>query len=83
MNYQVNTYRSYVARHALKEGHEVYATKAFASEKPVKDYRLLTDEDVINVEKALFIIKGLSKADVEYLRLLWLNEICITHGQLI
>ena len=70
MDYQINTYRSYVARHALRQGHEVYATKAFASERPVKDYRLFTEDDVLNVEKALFIIKGLSSADVTELRLL-------------
>lgn len=70
MDYQVNTYRKYVARHALKEGHEVYATKAFSDQKPVKDYRLFTDDDVENIEVALFVIKGLSKSDVEYLRLL-------------
>ena len=64
------TYNKDIAMQAYKEGYEVYATQILRTSDNVQrvyDCRLLSIDDILNVDKALFIIK-----EVE---LKWLTKI--------
>jgi len=60
MNNEIQTYKKSIAMQAYKEGYEVYATRVLASpysDIRVMDARLYSIDDILNVDKALFIIK--------------------------
>lgn len=57
---ELQTYDRSIAIQAYKEGYEVYATRALATSPNVTDARLYSVDDILNVEKAMFIIKELS-----------------------
>lgn len=57
---ELQTYDKSIAIQAYKEGYEVYATRALATSPNVTDARLYSVDDILNVEKAMFIIKELS-----------------------
>lgn len=51
------TYNKGIAIEAYKEGYEVYATQILRTSDKAEDCRLWSVDDILNVEKALFIIK--------------------------
>ena len=60
---ELQTYDRSIAMQAYKEGYEVYATRALATSPNVTrvmDARLYSVDDILNVEKAMFVIKELS-----------------------
>jgi len=60
MDNEIKTYKKSTAIEAYKEGYEVYATRVLASpysDIRVVDARLYSVDDILNVDKALFIIK--------------------------
>ena len=60
MNNEIQTYKKSIAMQALKDGKPVYATRILASpynDIRVMDARLYSVDDILNVDKALFIIK--------------------------
>ena len=57
---EIQTYKKSIAMQALKDGSLVYATRVLASpynDIRVADARLYSVNDILNVDKALFIIK--------------------------
>lgn len=57
---EIQTYKKSIAMQALKDGKPVYATRALATSANVTrvmDARLYSVDDILNVDKALFIIK--------------------------
>lgn len=60
---ELQTYDRSIAMQAYKEGYEVYATRTLSSpynDIRVKDARLYSADDILNVEGAMFVIKELS-----------------------
>jgi hypothetical protein len=57
---ELQTYDRSYAIQAYKEGYEVYATRGLSSTPNVKDARLYSVDDILNVEGAMFVIKELS-----------------------
>jgi hypothetical protein len=51
------TYNKDIAMQAYKEGYEVYATQILRTSTSIEDCRLWSVDDILNVDKALFIIK--------------------------
>tara|TARA_R100000951_G_scaffold12050_1_gene9797 strand:+ start:293 stop:481 length:189 start_codon:yes stop_codon:yes gene_type:complete len=54
---EIQTYKKAYAIEAYKEGYEVYATQILRTSDRAEDCRLWSVDDILNVEKALFIIK--------------------------
>ena len=66
---ELQTYDRSIAMQAYKEGYEVYATRALSSpysDIRVMDARLYSVDDILNVEKAMFIIKEISIEDIQH-----------------
>jgi hypothetical protein len=59
---ELQTYDRSIAIKAYREGYEIYATRALATSPNVDDDRLYSVDDIMNVEKAMFIIKEISMA---------------------
>jgi len=59
---ELQTYDRSIAIQAYREGYEIYATRALATSPNVDDDRLYSVDDIMNVEKAMFIIKEISMA---------------------
>jgi hypothetical protein len=59
---ELQTYDRSIAIQAYKEGYEVYATRALSTTPNVDDARLYSVDDIMNVEKAMFIIREISIA---------------------
>jgi len=59
---ELQTYDRSIAIKAYREGYEVYVTRALATSQSVEDDRLYSVDDILNVEKAMFIIKEISMA---------------------
>jgi hypothetical protein len=62
---ELQTYDRSIAIQAYREGYEVYATRALATSPNVTrvmDCRLYSVDDIMNVEKAMFIIREISMA---------------------
>ena len=60
MNNEIQTYKKSIAMQAYKDGCEVYATRALSVSDNVQrvyDFRIASIDDILNVDKALFIIK--------------------------
>ena len=57
MNNEIQTYKKSYAIEAYKEGYEVYATQILRTSDRAEDCRLWGVDDILNVDKALFIIK--------------------------
>ena len=54
---EIQTYKKSIAMQALKDGSEVYATQILRTSDRAEDCRLWSVDDILNVDKALFIIK--------------------------
>lgn len=59
---ELQTYDRSIAIQAYREGYEVYVTRALATTPSVEDDRLYSVDDIMNVEKAMFIIREISMA---------------------
>ena len=59
---ELQTYDRSIAIQAYREGYEVYATRGLATTPNVEDARLYSVDDIMNVEKAMFIIREISMA---------------------
>jgi hypothetical protein len=59
---ELQTYDRSIAIQAYREGYEIYATRALSTTPSVDDDRLYSVDDIMNVEKAMFIIKEISMA---------------------
>jgi len=57
MTNEIHTSKKSYAIEAYKEGYEVYATQILRTSDRAKDCRLWGVDDILNVDKALFIIK--------------------------
>lgn len=57
MNNEIQTYKKSIAMQALKDGHLVYAAQILRTSDKAEDCRLWCVDDILNVDKALFIIK--------------------------
>ena len=51
------TYNKCIAIEAFKQGYEIYATQILRTSNSVDECRLWAVDDILNVDKALFIIK--------------------------
>ena len=57
MNNEIQTYKKSYAIEAYREGYEVYATQILRTSDRAEDCRLWSVDDILNVDKALYIIK--------------------------
>ena len=57
MDNEIQTYKKSYAIEAYKEGYEVYAAQILMTSDRAEDCRLWGVDDILNVDKALFIIK--------------------------
>jgi len=54
---EIQTYKKSIAMQAYKDGCEVYATQILRTSDRAEDCRLWSVDDILNVDKALFIIR--------------------------
>lgn len=61
---ELQFYDKSIAVKAFKNGYDVYATRGLNTSLDADDYKITSVDSIIDIEQALFIIEGISMANL-------------------